>query len=67
LNLSIALIIKPQALDKASCDKCNGTKRDAGRARVGRFSRFSRKPPKKFQKSFKKQKKFKKLDFIKLD
>jgi hypothetical protein len=32
LNLSIELIIKPQALDKTSCYKCNGTKREAGRA-----------------------------------
>ena len=31
LNLSIELIIKPQALDKTSCYKCNGTKREAGR------------------------------------
>jgi hypothetical protein len=30
LNLSIELIIKPQALDKTSCYKCNGTKREAG-------------------------------------
>ena len=28
LNLSIELIIKPQALDRTSCYKCNGTKRD---------------------------------------
>ena len=28
LNLSIELIIKPQALDKTSCYKCNGTKRE---------------------------------------
>jgi hypothetical protein len=40
LNLSIELIIKPQALDKISCYKCNGTKRDAGRAGVGSFSSF---------------------------
>ena len=26
LNLSIELIIKPQALDRTSCYKCNGTK-----------------------------------------
>jgi hypothetical protein len=31
LNLSIELIIKPQALDRTSCYKCNGTKREAGR------------------------------------
>ena len=46
LNLSIELIIKPQALDKTSCYKCNGTKmakREAGRAGVGRFSRFLKK------------------------
>ena len=44
LNLSIELIIKPQALDKTSCNKCNGTK--GGRpvaAGVGRPSRFSKK------------------------
>jgi hypothetical protein len=27
LNLSIELIIKPQALDKTSCYKCNGNKK----------------------------------------
>jgi hypothetical protein len=43
LNLSIELIIKPEALDKTSCYKCNGTKREAGREGVGRFSRFSKK------------------------
>jgi hypothetical protein len=43
LNLSIELIIKPQALDKTSCYKCNGTKREAGRGEVGRFSGFSKK------------------------
>jgi hypothetical protein len=43
LNLSIELIIKSQALDKTSCYKCNGTKREAGRAGVGRSSRFSKK------------------------
>ena len=32
LNLSIELIIKPQALGRTSCYKCNGTKREAGRA-----------------------------------
>jgi hypothetical protein len=32
LNLSIELIIKPQALDGTSCYKCNGTKRKAGRS-----------------------------------
>jgi hypothetical protein len=35
LNLSIELIIKPQALDRTSCYKCNGTKREAGRDGVG--------------------------------
>jgi hypothetical protein len=34
LNLSIELIIKPQALYRTSCYKCNGTKREAGRAGV---------------------------------
>jgi hypothetical protein len=34
LNLSIELIIKPQALDRTSCYKCNGTKREAGRGGV---------------------------------
>jgi hypothetical protein len=29
LNLSIELIIKPQALDKTSSYKCNGTKKEA--------------------------------------
>jgi hypothetical protein len=43
LNLSIELIIKPEALDKTSCYKCNGTKREAGREGVGRFSRSSKK------------------------
>ena len=35
LNLSIEVIIKPQALDRTSCYKCNGTKREAGRAGGG--------------------------------
>ena len=35
LNLSIELIIKPQALDRTSCYKCNCTKREAGLAGVG--------------------------------
>ena len=35
LNLSIELIIKPQALGRSSYYKCNGTKREAGRAGVG--------------------------------
>ena len=39
--------IKPQALDKTFCYKCNVTKRDAGRAGVGRFSGFSLKSFKK--------------------
>jgi hypothetical protein len=43
LNLSIELIIKPQALDRTSCYKCNGTKREAGRAGLGRFSCFKKK------------------------
>ena len=34
LNLSIELIIKPQALDRTSCYECSGTKREAGRAGV---------------------------------
>ena len=48
LNLSIELIIKPQALDKTFCYKCNGTKREAGRAGAGRFSRFSKNSLKMF-------------------
>ena len=36
LNLSTELFIKPQALDKTSCYKCNGNKREAGPTRVGR-------------------------------
>jgi hypothetical protein len=36
LNLSIELITKPQALGRTSCYKCNGTKRKACRAGVGR-------------------------------
>ena len=32
------LIIKPQALDKTSCYKCNGTRMEVGRAEVGSFS-----------------------------
>jgi hypothetical protein len=43
LNLSIELIIKPQALDRTSCYKCNGTKREAGREGVGSLSCFFRK------------------------
>jgi hypothetical protein len=43
LNLSIELIIKPQALDRTSCYKCNGTKREAGRAGVVRSSCFLKK------------------------
>ena len=54
LNLSIELIIKPQALDKTFCYKCNVTKREAGRAGLGRFSRFS---AKKVLKTPKKEKK----------
>jgi hypothetical protein len=42
LNLSIELIIKPQALDKTSCYKCNGTKRGACRAGVGHFQDFQK-------------------------
>ena len=37
LNLSIELIIKPQALDKTSCYKCNGTKRRGWSRRGGEF------------------------------
>jgi hypothetical protein len=48
LNLSIELIIKPQALDRTSCYKCNGTKREAGREGMGRLSRFKKKFLKKF-------------------
>jgi hypothetical protein len=65
LNLSIELIIKPQALDKTSCYKCNGTKREAGCAgRREFFGIFNKivfkkilKNPKKvliFSKNFKK-------------
>ena len=43
LNLSIELIIKPQSLDKISCYKCNGTKREAVLAGVGSFSSFLKK------------------------
>jgi hypothetical protein len=43
LNLSIELIIKPQALDKISCYKCNGTKREAGRAGGVEFFKFLKK------------------------
>ena len=64
LNLSIELIIKPQALDKNSCYKCNDTKREAGREGLWCLSGF---PENSFQKSFKRvlksKKKFKKLDF----
>jgi hypothetical protein len=50
LNLSIELIIKPQALDRTSCYKCNGTKREAGRDGVG--MPFKRIVLKKVLKSF---------------
>ena len=40
LNLSIELITKPQALGRTSCYKCNGTKREAGRAGVVSLSCF---------------------------
>ena len=43
LNLSIEFIIKPQSLDKISCYKCNGTKREAGRAGVVEFFKFLKK------------------------
>ena len=43
LNLSIELIIKPQALDKTSCYKCKGTKRKAGRYGVGDQFQFFKK------------------------
>jgi hypothetical protein len=46
LNLSIELIIKPQALDKTSCYKCNGAKDD------GEFFKFFKKVV--FKKVFKK-------------
>jgi hypothetical protein len=62
LNLSIELIIKPQASDKTFSYKCNVTKREAGRAGLGRFWK---KKFKKVLKRFKKEKKFKKLDFQK--
>jgi hypothetical protein len=42
LNLSIELIIKPQASDKTFSYKCNVTKREADRAGLERFSRFSK-------------------------
>ena len=55
LNLSIELIIKPQALDKTFSYECNVSKREAGLAGLGRFSK------KKFKKvlksRFKKEKK----------
>ena len=52
LNLSIELIIKPQALDRTSCYKCNGTKSEAGRARGGEsFMPFKKIVPKKVLKS----------------
>jgi hypothetical protein len=46
-------------------NKCNGIKREAGRAGVGRLSRFSKKSLKKFKKFGKLdfQKSFKKLDY----
>jgi hypothetical protein len=56
LNLSIELIIKPQALDKTFWYKCNVTKREAGRAGRGGFQDFQ----KKFKKVLKKFKKAKK-------
>jgi hypothetical protein len=62
LNLSIELIIKAQASDKTFSYKCNVTKREAGRAGLGRFSK---KKFRKVPKRFKKEKKFKKLDFQK--
>jgi hypothetical protein len=40
LNLSIELIIKPQALGRTSCYKFNGTGREAGLAGEGSFSCF---------------------------
>ena len=43
LNLSIELIIKPQALCMTSCYKCNGTKREAGRGGGGKFFMFFKK------------------------
>jgi hypothetical protein len=43
LNLSIELIIKPKALDKISCYKCNGTKREPGPAGVGSPPSFLKK------------------------
>jgi hypothetical protein len=52
--LSIELIIKPQALDKTFCYKCNVTKREAGRAGWGGFQDF---PQKKVLKTSKKEKK----------
>jgi hypothetical protein len=51
LNLSIELIIKPQALDKTSCYKCNGTEREAGRAggwSRGEIFKFKKKVFEKF-------------------
>ena len=53
LNLSIELIIKPQALDRTSCYKCNGTKREAGCVGVGlSFVFFGKIVFKKVLKSF---------------
>jgi hypothetical protein len=57
LNISIELIIKPQALTKISCYKCNGTKKAACHAGVGSFSiKFFKKIV--FKKVLKKVKKF---------
>ena len=52
LNLSIELIIKPQALDKTFCYKCNVTKSEGA---WGAFQDFQKKTLKRF--NLKKQKK----------
>ena len=47
--------MKPQALDKSFCYKCNGTKREAGRADAGPdFQEFQKKLKKKVKKRLKK-------------
>ena len=52
MNLSIELIIKPQALDKTSCYKCNGIKREAGCAGWGEFQDFQKNSFRKVLKEF---------------
>jgi hypothetical protein len=61
LKLSLELIIKPQALDKTSCYKCNCTKREHGRAGMGRFPFFLKNILKIFKKVLKELKSKKSL------